>query len=940
MSQEAPDQEESVVRAIFLSRVISLVVVSVAMLPARGALAQGGNDGSIIGYVFDQTGSPLSGVKITATSPTQIGGDKRAYTNEEGMFRLRQLFPGTFQVTAAAPKLKTVIHKDIRVGISAPAEVNMVMEIQSAVEEVRVVERAPTVSTTTTNVKEVYDLDFVESMPFNSRDQVFNQMVGQIGGAVGTRVRGGAGNQTIFTQDGFDMRDQYPVTKASAAYEIQSAGYGADNATASGGIVNLVTKTGSNKWEFDFNATAENDTLRVGRDNRDSPGNFYYLINPAVAGPIVRDKVWFAVAFESHLLGRGRPRDIEGIVPQAPPHLKFINKGTLKVTWQINPRNKLTYLNNFDSAFNSNMKSDLGVEQEAQANRRAGPSGLWGLIWETLLTDNLVFRSQAAYSQRPQYWYPWLCEEGALGVCDSIPGRINRYPRRVESVGAAYGCGGTGECTNGRASPHRRTDLYVWQAFNKLEYFLDSKIFGEHNIQLKDQFYTEKEITRQSQPGNYFDEYNGADNPEARTTFFSNDPRLDPARYGWWIGTDVIFRNNASLSDSWRPTRHLTITPALSYIWTRGHNSTGETVLDNRTWAPSVAGAWDATHDGRTVLRGSYSQYVDVAIRTPVVHTIGSQTSQRCLWNANTQAFDRDCVYSGGATRNTVGLPCGPAGLDATGADCREDLTVPRTFEYTLGGEREIVPGLALALDLVYRKFNNQYEQRETNRIWNTSGTAVIGYRNGRAETVIDMGTPDGATRTYRGITAAINKRQGTVRTYVSYTLSQLRGTVFNGANNPWGDIPGRDVFLDGPLPDDRLHAIKASATWAATKWLSLGMRYNFLSGFPYNHLYRNSVTGSYDIYRARRGINPGRNINDPNDDRELRLPNTQDLNLQVRVSLLPFTGQQLDLYVDALNILNLRTATSYGENEGQNFGLEDDWMDPFRMRLGLNYRF
>ncbi len=288
--------------------------VLAATLPPVTAAAQGGSDGSIIGYVFDQTGAPLSGVKIVAASPTQIGGTKSAYTNEEGMFRMRQLFPGTFQVTATAPKLKTVIQKDVRVGISASAEVNIVMEVQSAVEEVRVVERAPTVSTTSTNVKEVYDLDFVEAMPFNSRDQVFNQMVGQIGGAVtgggvgGTRVRGGAANQTIFTQDGFDMRDQFPVTKASAAYEIQSAGYGADNATASGGIVNLVTKTGSNKFEFEFNATAENDTLRFG-DSRDAPGNYYYLVNPALAGPIIKDKLWYAVAFESHALGQGRDPD-------------------------------------------------------------------------------------------------------------------------------------------------------------------------------------------------------------------------------------------------------------------------------------------------------------------------------------------------------------------------------------------------------------------------------------------------------------------------------------------------------------------------------------------------------------------------------------------------------------------------------------------------------
>jgi hypothetical protein len=923
------------------NRILPALLVLAASLPAELALAQGGSEGSIVGYVFDQTGAPIRGVQIVASSPTQIGGSKKAYTNDEGTFRIRQLFPGVFQVSASAPRLKTVVQKDVHVGITAAAELNIVMEVQTVgVEEVKVVERAPTVSTTTTNVKEVYDLDFVESMPLNSRDQVFNQMVNQIGGAVSGRIRGGAGNQTIFTQDGFDMRDNYPVTKATAAYEIQSAGYGADNATASGGVVNLVTKSGSNKWEFEFNATAENDTLRLGKDNRDAPGNYYYVVNPAVAGPLIRDKVWFAVTMESHLLGRAREADAEGILPTPLPSQKGINKGTLKMTWQMSARNKLSFLMNMDSAFNSNLKSDLGVEREAQQNRKAGPSGLWGLIWEALLTDSLVLRSQAAFTTRPQYWYPAACEHGTLGDCDTAIGRINTYPRRVESVGVAVGCTGTGECSGAKDFPHRRDDLYVFQTFNRLQWFGESKYLGEHSVVLKHQFYVEEEIQRRAQPGDYYDEYNGVDVPVARNTFYSNDPRLEPARYGWWVSTDVIYRNNASLSDAWRPTRHLTITPAMSYIWTSGENNVGQTVVDGKAFAPSVAVAWDATHDGRTVVRGAYSHYVDVAIRTPVLSTIGTPTTQRCKWNAVTQAYDTECTYSGGATKNTIGLPCGPTGIDPSGQSCRKKLGVPRTIEYTLGGEREVFEGIAFGVDLVYRRFNNQYEQNETNRIWNQSGTALLGFRNGRAETINDMGTPDGATRYYRGATISMNKRQGRFKSYLSYTISQLRGTVFDGSSNAWGDIPGRDVFLDGPLPDDRTHDVKLSLTYAATSWLSVGGRYNFSSGFPYNRLFRNEVTNGYDTYRAQRGMNPGTNLNDPADDRALRLPDLQDVNVQARVNLAPLIGHKLAFYVDALNILNLRTPNAIGANDGGNFGAETGWAGPFRIRLGMDYRF
>jgi hypothetical protein len=894
-----------------------------SMLVPLASYGQGGSSGSILGYVFDQTGNPIKGVKVVAASPTQIGGSKTGYTNDEGFFRFNALFPGTFEVRASAPKLKTVIQKEIKVGISAAAEVSLIMEVESAgVEEVKVVEKAPTVSTTTSNVKEVYDLDFVESMPFNSRDQVFNQMVSQIGGAVGTRVRGGSGTQTIFTQDGFDMRDQYPVTKASAAYEIQSAGYGADNAAASGGLVNLVTKTGSNKWELEFNATYEDNWLRVGKDNRDATGNYYYLINPAFAGPIVKDKLWFAFAFEMHWLGRGRDPDPQGIVSDPLPYSKGINKGTLKVTWQINSRNKLSYLNNFDSAWERNLRDGLGIEQEAQTNRRAGLSGLWGVIWESLLTDSLILRVQGAYSRRPQHWYPWNCDHGEAN-CDFIPAVVQKFPARLESQSN---------------QEHRREDLDVYQAFTQLQYFTQSKALGEHNFTLKNQFYTETETRRFSHPGDGLYELNGA--PEAFTEYYSNDPRYEAPRYGFWIAQDSITRNNAAFSDSWRPTRHLTLTPAISYIWARGSNGTGETVIDSKSWAPSITAAWDATHDGRTVLRTSFSNYVDVNIRNAVLHTLGSQGAKKCLWNADTGKYDKSCVFSGGLSKNTIGKPCGPTGVAADGSDCTQTLGIPRTYEATIGAEREIVQGIGLAVDLIYRKFTHQYETSETNRIWNPSGENVVGYRNGRQETIADLTTPSGANRYYAGVTAALNKREGLVKVYLSYTLSKLEGNVFDGIDNPYGDIPARDAYLYGALSDDHRHDLKASVQFSATKWMALGIRYNFTSGFPYNRFFRNEVTGSNENLRANVGYNPGSNVNDPNDDRPLRMPDRQELSAQVRFSLLPVIGQKLEFYVDALNIMNARTPTAYGQNDGTNFNVETGWQAPFRMRFGLSYKY
>ncbi len=98
-------------RRLLLRAGIFLFVIA-AVAPAR-ALAQGGQSGSIVGSLFDSGGTPLRGVKVSASSETQIGGARVAYTNEEGFFRLPALEPGVFQLRASAPRMKTVVVKDV-----------------------------------------------------------------------------------------------------------------------------------------------------------------------------------------------------------------------------------------------------------------------------------------------------------------------------------------------------------------------------------------------------------------------------------------------------------------------------------------------------------------------------------------------------------------------------------------------------------------------------------------------------------------------------------------------------------------------------------------------------------------------------------------------------------------------------------------------------------
>jgi hypothetical protein len=293
-----------------------------------------------------------------------------------------------------------------------------------------------------------------------------------------------------------------------------------------------------------------------------------------------------------------------------------------------------------------------------------------------------------------------------------------------------------------------------------------------------------------------------------------------------------------------------------------------------------------------------------------------------------------------------VGRPCGPSGFSADGTWCGRTLTAPRTWEYTLGAEREVVRGLSLAADLIYRRYRNPYEQIETNRIWNPSGSELDrlgGYRNGRSETVADMETPSGARRQYLGLTLAASNREGALKINAAYTLSSLRGNVLDGAfNQPFGEIAPRDPLLYGYLPDDSRHAVRMTATYAWTRWLTTGVLYNYQSGRPYLRRFRNAATGLFDDYRAGVGINPGGNVNDPGDDRALRLPDQQLLNLQARVSWRPLIHLDLETYLDVLNVLALRTTIAVEQNDTGlgDWGMPTEQLPPFRLRVGFRYHW
>jgi hypothetical protein len=919
-------------RRYCLHRLLAVLVFVCLTNPARAQVV-----GSITGTVTDQTGMPLRGVKVSARSDTQIGGARAAYTNDEGFFRVPGLQPGVFEIATSSPGLRSVVQKQVRVGVNAPAEVNVVMEAETTtVEEVKVIEQPPVVSTTSAKVKETFDADFVDAIPLDKRTGYGGFIRDNVPGAADgggafaaqdwtTRVRGANANQNAIQVEGFMMNWQKITLNSLAAMEVLTAGNGAENAGTPGAVVNMVTQSGSNRYLFDLTAWHEDGRLRLFTTKQDNNDRRQSFFNPAISGPIIKDKLWFYLNIETRNELIHRDPDPTGVLETPPPRSYWNTRGTLKLTWQITPRNKLQSFTLLNRESWHNLREGYDATAEAQI-LQDWQDYFTGVTWESILTDHLFFKSQIGAQRFFRQMRPEACLHEADICLDLLP-KQQLFPR-------PYGFGNYDRI-------NQLIDRSV-ELVNTLEYFQQTKTLGEHSLKFVSRLLNRIYETTDGVPANAKEIYNGA-GPDRRIDYYSNDPRLETARQGYWIRTSSGYRISHSVSDVIRMTRYLTVTPGLALTMNRAGTDLQENVLNQTGLTPHLSAVWDVTHDGRTVLRSSYNHYVDTYAVPIARQALGEGVSKECKWNASTQLYDTDCKFSGGARGRTVGLPCGPTGFWPDGTSCRETIKMPRTIEYTLGAEREIAQGLGLGMDLVHRVFINQYERAETNRIWNAAGSGLTSggsYRSGRAETIDDLETPGKARRQYTGITFSAKKREGAVKMTGSYTWSRLEGNVFLEEDNEYGDIPARNTYLWGPSPYDRRHEVRLSAAYQLNRWLSSGIVYNFYSGSPYSRKFLNPETGKYEDYRARVGVDPGSNLNDAGDDRPLRLPDIHKLNLQLRANLQALTHVNLEVFADIINVMAMRTTTGVYVEDGPNFGQQSARLDPFRIRLGMRFRY
>lgn len=266
---------------------LPLALVCLLSFPAPRALAQG--FGTIVGIVTDPSGAVVPSAKVTVTE-VGTGFTRTVTTEAQGNYAVPQLRPTNYTLTVTAQGFTTYIRNDITLQADQSATVNVRLALGSTAQSVTVRGGAPPVNTSTQTLETVVDQARIVDLPLNGRNaaQLTALAAGAVvstntwntgaiqasyitqPGALVVSANGSEGNQTSYNLDGGNNMDTYtnvnlpfPFPDALQEFSYQTSDYSAQYGENAGGVVNIVTKSGTNQLHGDLFGFARNDVFNA-----------------------------------------------------------------------------------------------------------------------------------------------------------------------------------------------------------------------------------------------------------------------------------------------------------------------------------------------------------------------------------------------------------------------------------------------------------------------------------------------------------------------------------------------------------------------------------------------------------------------------------------------------------------------------------------------------
>ena len=875
-----------VVRAAALALVVGFVQLTLVS-PVLGQ----GAGASIDGIVKDQQGGVLPGV--TATLRNLDSGVTRTSTTEpDGRYRFLALPPGRYHLSAELSGFASKDVGDIQITIGLSVTQDFTMGIQAVQEAVTVTAAAPTVDTTKSEVAGVVTQEQIQTLPVNSRQ--FLNLALLMPGTSQDAARSFYNNVTIgagtsFYSNGFlvdgvnntwaeegEPRQNFPQG-AVQEFKVNTAGFPAEFGLATGGLVQVVTKSGSNRWSgegFEYfrdkslNALNKFEQQRHDQFGDPKPGFRRNQYGASLGGPIVRNRTHFFASVEHtkteqfFTVTTGKPQfysAFEGTFPEPVTSTMFVGR----VDHQVNADQMLF----FRFGAEGGKKTCLGCGGTGAANagfdfQKPAHSSVVGHTWvvsPSLLNEIRFQYAYAEYQVIPGGQEPFT----TVGDYPAARTSINRIQRSLYLPSLSYGNGFD------EIGPEKRYQFKDTVTLSREKHSVKMGVDFSHIPFADDALYNLN--------GYYVFGTDQFLDGSARSIADLKNPTFFGASVPA-LNSSLLTRHLAVfVQDTWRPAATVTVDFGLRYdrqfgsfnenitldprvvaaVQALGSTANNTSRGDRNNFGPRVGVVWDARGKGDSVVRAGVGIYYD-NIRT-LNNMIGEQRnfSQFTVAIVNPSYPD---PYQG---KDPVTFASSaPANLNVMADNFRN----PQAENYSIGLTQKISAELSIHVDGVYVHSDGDRIKYDLNL-----PNPVTGIRTLPQYGFIDQDRSI-LSSDYKAMFIRLDKRLSHRYTYLlSYTLARATDVGSRATNNGGffhvtdQSNPSLDV---GPSDSDRRHSLVASGT-ALLPWdMTLGAVWTYRGAAPFS-----AYSANFSADGQRQYV-PGTSRNQGNRDLNLAVVN------------------------------------------------------------------
>ena len=270
---------------------------------------------NIQGTVTDATGALIQNATVTITE-NATGVQHKTTTGEDGLYSFPNVSIGTYTLSISAPGFKRYSQAGIVLEVGSNIGINVSMTIGETSQSVQVQANGLALQTEDPSFKQTIDQKTVTELPLNGRQMTSliilsggaaptpnNDMVGSKNfySSVAISIAGGQGNATDYRLDGGDHNDYmtnvnlpFPFPDAVSQFSVETSALGAQSGLHPGGLVNVVTRSGSNEWHgsaFEFIRNNYIDATNFFSTTKDTLHQNQY--GGTLGGKIIRDRLFF-----------------------------------------------------------------------------------------------------------------------------------------------------------------------------------------------------------------------------------------------------------------------------------------------------------------------------------------------------------------------------------------------------------------------------------------------------------------------------------------------------------------------------------------------------------------------------------------------------------------------------------------------------------------------